>query len=101
MRLRWLVVIAVLLPLAWAVHWLLSVPRVAVEPVGVGPLEQRVVATGRVVSPERIGVGSVLVATVAEVLVEEGARVAAGAPMVRLVSSELDAAVRSAEASLR
>lgn len=101
MRLRWLVVIAVLLPLAWAVHWLLSVPRVAVEPVGVGPLEQRVVATGRVVSPERIGVGSVLVATVAEVLVEEGARVAAGAPMVRLVSSKLDAAVRSAEASLR
>lgn len=101
MRLRWLIVIALLLPLALAAYWRLTIPRVAAESVTLGVLEQRVVATGRVDSPARIGVGSVLVATVAEVLVEEGAQVGAGQPLIRLTSTEIEAAVRSAEASLQ
>lgn len=101
MRLRWLIVIALLLPLALVAYWWLSMPRVAVEKVTAGPLEQRVVATGRVISPERIGLGSVLVATVAQVLVDEGDQVSPGQPLVRLVSTEIEAAVRSADANLR
>lgn len=101
MRLRWLIVIALLLALGLVAYWLLSIPRVTAERAVAEPLEQRVVATGRVASPERIEVGSVLVATVAQVLVEEGAAVSADQLLVRLVNAEIEAAVRNAEASLQ
>lgn len=100
MRLRWIIVVALLLLLALAGYWLLP-PLVAVETVRPQALEQRLVATGRVIGPERIEVGSVLVGTVAQVLVEEGAQVAPGQPLVRLVSEEAEAAVRNAEAALQ
>jgi HlyD family secretion protein len=100
MRLRWVIVVALLLLLALAGYWLLP-PLVVVETVRPQALEQRLVATGRVIGPERIEVGSVLVGTVAQVLVEEGALVAPGQPLVRLVSEEAEAAVRNAEAALQ
>lgn len=102
MRLRWIVIAGgLLLLLALGAYRLLAAPIVAVETVAVQALEQRVVATGRVIGPERIEVGSVLVGTVAQVLVEEGALVAPGQLLVRLVSAEAEAAVRNAEAALQ
>ncbi len=80
--------------------WMLTVPTVAVERLRAQPLEQRVVATGRVMSPERIGVGSVVLGTVAEVLVDEGDRVGPGQVLLRLVDEEARAAVGNAQAAL-
>lgn len=60
-----------------------------------------VVATGRVLPPARVSLGTTLLGTVAEVGVDEGDRVEAGDILVRLESSELAAAVAGAEASVR
>jgi HlyD family secretion protein len=72
---------------------------VDVVPVHAQSLVQTVIATGRVMSPARVDIGSVITGRVARVLVEEGARVAAGQALLELESSELVAALRQAEAN--
>ena len=72
---------------------------VDVVPVQAQPLVQTVIATGRVMSPARVDIGSVITGRVARVLVEEGDRVEAGQALIELESSELVAALRQAEAN--
>jgi HlyD family secretion protein len=77
-------------------------PEAPAVRVQTADLVQTVVVSGRVLSPARVEIGSVITARVLEVLVEEGARVEAGQVLVRLDGAELAAAVaqaRAAEAS--
>lgn len=72
---------------------------VDVVPVQAQALVQTVIATGRVMSPARVDIGSVITGRVARVLVEEGSRVEAGQALIELESNELVAALRQAEAN--
>lgn len=72
---------------------------VDVMPVQPQALVQTVIATGRVMSPARVNIGSVITGRVARVLVEEGDRVEAGQALIELESEELAAALRQAEAN--
>jgi HlyD family secretion protein len=65
------------------------------------PLQQTVVATGRVISTSRTQVGSEVTGTVLERRVQEGDVVKPGDVLVVLRSDDLDARVREAEAALR
>lgn len=62
-------------------------------------LVQRVVASGRVLAPARIQIGSVVVGRVVRVPVEKGDRVAPGDLLVQLDDKEARAAVAQARAS--
>lgn len=72
----------------------LAVDVVRVEPQGI---RQSIVVSGRILSPARIDVGSVVTGRVAAVTVEEGARVEAGVPLVRLDTAELAASLAQAK----
>jgi HlyD family secretion protein len=89
-----LVVIAVI---AWLFGpRLLLGPNVAVEVVSRANFVQSVVATGRVETPHRIGVGVQVTGTVKRVPVKEGQVVAAGETLIELEPSELAASVDAA-----
>lgn len=72
---------------------------VDVIPVQPQALVQTVIATGRVMSPARVNIGSVITGRVARVLVEEGDRVEGGQVLIELENEELMAALRQAEAN--
>lgn len=74
---------------------------VAVDVIPVQPqaLVQTVIATGRVMSPARVNIGSVITGRVARVLVEEGDDVESGQVLLELENEELAAALRQAEAN--
>lgn len=74
-------------------------PLVDVAAVQEGPIEQSIVVSGRVQAPNRIEIGSVITGRVVKVLVEEGAVVAAGQPLIQLESEELQAALSQATAA--
>jgi HlyD family secretion protein len=77
-------------------------PTVEVTRAQAGPFEHSIVVSGRVQAPNRIEIGSVITGRVEKVLVEEGALVKAGQPLILLETSELKAALdqaRAAEAS--
>ncbi len=77
-------------------------PKAAVVRVAPTEMRQTVVVSGRVLSPARVEIGSVLTGRVAEVPVLEGAQVEAGQVLIRLDTAELAAALaqaRAAEAS--
>src|SRR5712691_6200054 len=77
-------------------------PTVEVARAQAGPFEHSIVVSGRVQAPNRIEIGSVITGRVEKVLVEEGAIVKAGQPLILLATSELKAALdqaRAAEAS--
>ncbi len=75
-------------------------PVTVVRPVE-GPLVETVVATGRVITPARIAVGSVFTGTVVRVLAEEGDRLRAGQPLAMLDDAERRAAVDQAVKTLQ
>ncbi len=75
-------------------------PRRPVMLVERMPIVQTVVASGRVVTPNRVQIGSQLTGTVAEVPVEEGDPVEAGRLLVRLQDAEALAGVKQAESAL-
>jgi HlyD family secretion protein len=62
---------------------------------------QTVVASGRVIAPQRVQIGATAIGRVLEVAVDEGDRVAPGALLVRLDEAEARAALASAEAAAR
>jgi HlyD family secretion protein len=64
------------------------------------PMIQTVVASGRVLPPARIDLGTTLLGIVMQVNAEEGQHVAAGAVLVTLDDAELRAAVVASEAAL-
>jgi len=77
-------------------------PAVEVARAQAGPFQHSIVVSGRVRAPNRIEIGSVITGRVEKVLVEEGARVQAGQPLILLATSELKAALdqgRAVEAS--
>lgn len=81
-------------------YWYVQPPAVDVIRPESGPVVQRLVATGRVSSNQRINLGSLMVGTVTAVEVDEGDLVRAGQTLVRLDDAEAQAMVRLAEASL-
>lgn len=78
----------------------LAGPKVrAVEAVR-GDLVQTVISTGRVITPARVEIGSVVLGTVRTVETKEGTVVKAGQVMARLRDEEQRAAVEQARATL-
>ncbi|MGE3678254.1 MAG: efflux RND transporter periplasmic adaptor subunit [Burkholderiales bacterium] len=75
-------------------------PLVHVETVRRADITQTVVSTGRVITPARVELGSVITGTVTELLVREGDPVKAGQVLARLRADEPRAAVAQAEAAL-
>jgi HlyD family secretion protein len=75
-------------------------PRVEVAKVARRDVVQSVVASGRVVTPYRVDVGSQITGTVAEVPVEQGQSVRAGQTLVVLESAEARAGVKQAEVAV-
>lgn len=74
--------------------------EVDVAAVRKAPLTQSVVATGRIVTPARISIGSPLAATVLEVTVREGDKVKAGQVLARLRADDAEALIGQAVAAL-
>lgn len=72
---------------------------VDVMPVRPQPLQQTILASGRIMSPARVEIGSVITGRIARVLVREGDQVEAGQVLIELETHELAAALRQAEAS--
>lgn len=62
-------------------------------------LVQTVVATGRVMSPARVEIGSVITGRVVKVAVREGDQVEVGQTLIELDHSELSASLKQAEAA--
>ncbi|MCA2997303.1 MAG: efflux RND transporter periplasmic adaptor subunit [Rhodocyclaceae bacterium] len=79
--------------------WLLGT-RVSTITVTQRELVRTIVATGRVVSPHRVGVGTQIVGTVARVPVAEGQTVSADQALIELENAELRAAVSQADATV-
>ncbi len=73
--------------------------EVDVVQVRAQPLMQTVVATGRIMSPARVEIGSVITARVVSVQAQEGDRVQAGQALIELDKSELEAALKQAQAA--
>ncbi len=90
---------AVLLLVAIGVRAILG-PKVPAWQVERSELVQRVVASGRVLAPARIQVGSVVVGRVVRVLLDEGDRVKPGDLLVQLDDVEAKAALAQARAAV-
>ena len=90
---------AVLLLAAMALRAFLG-PAVPAWQVERGELVQRVVASGRVLAPARIQVGSVVVGRVTRVPVDKGDRVKPGDLLVQLDDAEARAALAQARAAV-
>jgi HlyD family secretion protein len=75
-------------------------PRVPVWVVERRELVQRVVASGRVLAPARIQIGSVVVGRVTRVAVEKGDRVKAGQVLVQLDDAESRASLAQARSAV-
>lgn len=82
------------------VWWLGRPPEVQVVRVDAGPLQQTVVATGRVNAQARIDLGAEVTAIVESVLVQEGDSIAPGQLLLQLRSTEAEAALAQAQAAL-
>lgn len=100
MRLRWIVLgVVVVLLIGWAALALLSRPPAPVYVVEPMPLQQTVVATGRVEGPARIEIGSTLLGVAVQVLVDDGDTVRPGDLLLRLRADEAEAALAQARAA--
>lgn len=75
-------------------------PRVPVRLAERGELTQRVVASGRVLAPARIQVGSVVVGRVTRVAVDKGDRVKEGDLLVQLEDAEARAGLAQARSAV-
>jgi len=92
-------ILALLLAAAAVIWWRgARGPLVHVEAVRRADISQTVVATGRLITPARVELGSVITGTVAELLVREGDAVKSGQLLARLDADELRAARAQAQA---
>lgn len=73
---------------------------VDVYEIGRADLVQTVVASGRVVTPQRVAVGAVITGRVTRIPVEEGQQVRRGEPLIVLDDSDQRAAVAQAKAAV-
>lgn len=99
---RILLIVLMVAVAATAAFWAMRPAAVAVDLVSAvaADVQTRVVASGRVLPPARVDVGATITGRVAQVRVREGARVAAGEPLVELEQSELAAALAQARAAV-
>lgn len=100
-RRRWIwIAVLILLPaLAAGAWWARRAPRVEAMQLQSAPLVRTLQFSARVAALSRVDIGSTLTARVADVLVSEGAVVRKDAPLVRLESEELRAALAQASAA--
>lgn len=99
--LPWLAaVLAVAVALAWLAYLRIQGPVLPAYRIEARPLVQTVVATGRVVTPSRVQVGSEITGVVLERRVEEGDQVQPGDVLAVLRADDLAAREREAEAAL-
>lgn len=99
--LRWLAALLLLAAgLAWLVYRQAQGPAFPAYRIEARPLVQTVVATGRVVTPSRVQVGSEITGVVLQRKVEEGDQVQPGDLLAVLRADDLAARVREAEAAL-
>jgi len=99
--LRVLVLAAILLAAALAAGWRMSAgARVAAVAAQRGEVVQTVVSTGRVITPARVEIGTMVLGTVKSRDVDEGATVKAGQVLARLRDDEQRAAVEQARGTL-
>lgn len=101
-RAWWLTGVLLLLtvPVAWATLRFLIGPEIVVYSVIRDDLIRTVVASGHVETPFRVSIGSQIIGTVKDVLVEEGQAVKQGQPLISLDASELTAAVEQAKSAV-
>ncbi|HVL57919.1 MAG TPA: efflux RND transporter periplasmic adaptor subunit, partial [Burkholderiaceae bacterium] len=100
-RTRVLVVAAVIVTAAAASWgWLRPRPVELVAALG-GPLQQTLIFSGRVATPQRVDLGATITGRVAAVQVREGVHVVAGQPLVELEADEAGAAHAQAQAALQ
>jgi HlyD family secretion protein len=98
---RWIIVGAAAVVVALALGWLgARGTRVQITPAATRELVQSVVATGRVMAPGKVQIGSVILGVVALVAAEEGQQVAQGAVLLQLDDREAHAAVAQARAGV-
>ena len=98
-KLRWRPLalgLALLALAALALRWWQG-PQLAAEAVQRRDFVQAVVASGHVQSPNRVDIGAQITATVARVPVQEGDSVKAGALLIELATTELQATQRQAD----
>jgi HlyD family secretion protein len=94
-------VLLALLLIAWLAWWSLRSPEASSILASKAPLVRTLQFSARVATSSRVDVGSTLTARVREVVVSEGAQVAAGDALIRLDSDELRAVLAQAEANER
>ncbi|MDH5286069.1 MAG: efflux RND transporter periplasmic adaptor subunit [Betaproteobacteria bacterium] len=99
---RWAIALVVL-AIAAGAYLFLRRAGPLVDTVVLAPtrLAQTVVVSGRVLAPARVEIGSTITGRVARVAAAEGAKVAAGAPLLELEPAELAAALAQAVAAER
>jgi HlyD family secretion protein len=95
----WIVLLVALALVAGVLRWRMG-PLVEVVEVRRADIVQSVVASGRLVTPARVALGSVLVGTVLRLEAREGAVVKAGQVLAVLKSDEQRAAVAQARGAL-
>ena len=95
----WFVLLLVALAVAGVLRWRAG-PAVHVDEVRAAPIVQSVVASGRVITPARVVLGSVLVGTLERLEAREGALVKSGQVLAVLRNEEQRAAVAQARAAL-
>ncbi len=100
---RWVALFVLLVALAaaggaWMLRRHVPVPAVEVQPA---PLVRSLLFSARVSTRARVDVGATVTGRIAQVLVREGDKVQAGAPLLRLESDEAQAALAQAVATER
>ena len=95
-----LIGIAILLVAGWAARPLIFGPEVTIVRPTRGEVVRTVVATGRILAPYRVDIGSQITGVVAEVPVDEGQMVKRGQSLVHLDDAEARTTVASSVAAL-
>lgn len=100
-RLKWILagVVALAAALYFARNLILGTP-VQVVSAQRGPLLQTVVASGRIITPQRVAIGATITERVARIPVDEGQTVRKGEVLIALDDSDERAALAQAQAAL-
>ncbi len=100
-RLKWILagVVALAAALYFARNLILGTPAQVVSAQR-GPLVQTVVASGRIITPQRVAIGATITERVARIPVDEGQTVNRGEVLIALDDSDERAALAQAQAAL-